>query len=705
MDPLKLSVKNFYAISKGQIDFSGLSSALILGSYADNPLKSNGSGKSSVFESISWALFNETRQVKIDDLIRWSADEAFVEFEFLFCGKRYKINRKRSRIAKESSVSLYAFENNQWINDSGSTNSETNKKILDLLKIDSKIFLNSAYFKQHDISLFANSSPADRKEIIKSIIKLEKWDEYQKKAKNELKRVKEEVDGLVKIVDENRSIVNQRTTINSALEVVKNKIDELIKQQKDAQSRLYELKTLKNENSQSFQLLVGIETKIEELKIFGKKQQNKQLELNNTIEIKTNKKDRCINNLLKAEEFLSDAENKLAVLQSGHNDYEILEGELLKARLAKGKVENEINDLLVEIDAGECNRCLSKISEDSLEKIINSRKEKIKSNKAQLIILNGIIENLEIDYKTRRLNKKALDELLTKHHNVKMELERLQDEKKGLEDEIVEYDKENIILTELIKDTIIEIKTKKNELDEIKSKIADNNIEDIGNKISAIEYENNKIANNLTAKNVELGSLIKEKEILEDKIKEVELANKALTKLNDDKASYEQLVRFFGRDGIQAVFIDNVIDELEKHANETLAHICNEPTIIKLRTQKKTGEVWQETLEIDVIMNGFVQTFESLSGGEKFRISLALRISLSEILVSRVGGEIKLLLLDEIDSPLDQYGIGELMKNIVKGLEKRFRILVISHNDLMKEYFTNVINVVKTQNGSLITQS
>src|ERR1041385_8026280 len=104
-------------------------------------------------------------------------------------------------------------------------------------------------------------------------------------------------------------------------------------------------------------------------------------------------------------------------------------------------------------------------------------------------------------------------------------------------------------------------------------------------------------------------------------------------------------------------------------------------------------------------MNGFPQTFESLGGGEMFRISLALRIGLSEVLVKKAGGEIKLILLDEVDSPLDAYGLNNLFENIIKGLEKRFKVLVISHNDKLKERFSDHIIVKKTSTGSFITQS
>jgi len=59
-------------------------------------------------------------------------------------------------------------------------------------------------------------------------------------------------------------------------------------------------------------------------------------------------------------------------------------------------------------------------------------------------------------------------------------------------------------------------------------------------------------------------------------------------------------------------------------------------------------------------------------------------------------------LLDEINSPLDRQGTESLFVNVIKSLEKKYKILVITHNDLLKEKFLNIIDVTKTNGESAI---
>jgi exonuclease SbcC len=150
--------------------------------------------------------------------------------------------------------------------------------------------------------------------------------------------------------------------------------------------------------------------------------------------------------------------------------------------------------------------------------------------------------------------------------------------------------------------------------------------------------------------------------------------------------------------------LDTIIEDLEKTSNVILQSICNEPSIIVLETQRvgSDGSSIVETLDLKVKKDGNLQNFKSLSGGEKFRISLALRVAMSEI-SSRYGGScLEFLLLDEVNSPLDRYGVETLFVNVIKSLEDKYKILTITHDETLKEKFDNVINVTKINSESEI---
>ena len=61
-----------------------------------------------------------------------------------------------------------------------------------------------------------------------------------------------------------------------------------------------------------------------------------------------------------------------------------------------------------------------------------------------------------------------------------------------------------------------------------------------------------------------------------------------------------------------------------------------------------------------------------------------------------------MLLLDEINSPLDKHGTETLFLNVIKSLERKYKILIITHDDSLKEKFDNILNVTKTNGESNI---
>lgn len=710
MEPLNLKIKDFYSIVNGEIDFTKFSSALITGYYEGNLVKNNGVGKSSCLEAIYWVLFNKARQKKADDVIRWSANEAFVEFDFLFGQKIYKITRRRSRIAKECAVSLFTKENDVWINDSCSTNSETDKKIVSLLKIDDKVFLNSVYFKQHDISLFANANPSERKEIIKSIMKLERWDVYQKQVIDKSKELKNDIEKQQKIIIDNVGLDLQKKVNQENIDLKNKMLLELNKDHKNIQNTLHQLLEIKKERNVNYLIgkLNNVKQSANEEKINGKKLQERQSHLNDIID--TNEKninyyDNEINNIKTSLNEISDA---ISSLNKKNILFKELESEILTYKIEKGKIENsieELNKTSLMVDIGECQICLSEITMEKIPYINKDRSNKKERAEIELLKIIKNLKAVEDEYRVRINNKKQLDELNSKCEVYNTDIVKLNDKKNWLCSEQMALSNEASIIDISIRGIIDRLKAFKVEIESLETKIAEQKIHNVDVEIFNIQEKSNGISDNIVYNNIELGILLKEKEILEQRTLDVIKSGEQLLSFSKEKVSYDQLSRFFGKDGIQAVFIESVVDELEQYANTTLSYICNEPTVIKLKTQKKTGNSWQETLEIDVIMNGYPQTFESLSGGERFRVSLALRIGLSEVLVKRVGGEIKLLILDEVDSPLDTYGLNNLFDNIINGLEKRFKILVVSHNEKIKERFSDVITLIKTNEGSFITQS
>lgn len=163
-----------------------------------------------------------------------------------------------------------------------------------------------------------------------------------------------------------------------------------------------------------------------------------------------------------------------------------------------------------------------------------------------------------------------------------------------------------------------------------------------------------------------------------------------------EKAYWSELAQAYGKKGIQALIIENAIPELEQEANELLARWSEGRLHVALITQVETrsGSV-AETLDIAIADELGTRKYEMFSGGEKFRIDLALRIGLSKLLAKRAGARLRMLVIDEGFGTQDASGLERLVEAL-NDLSSEFdKILVITHHPQLKDRFPTHIEVVK----------
>jgi exonuclease SbcC len=170
-----------------------------------------------------------------------------------------------------------------------------------------------------------------------------------------------------------------------------------------------------------------------------------------------------------------------------------------------------------------------------------------------------------------------------------------------------------------------------------------------------------------------------------------------------DRTAYEELARIFGRNGIQALIIENAIPEIEQEANQILARMSDNGMRVAFRTQRdtKTAGV-AETLEIDISDQWGTRKYEMFSGGEAFRANFAIRIGLSKLLARRSGARLQTLVIDEGFGSQDTEGRDRLVEAIDSIRDDFEKILVVTHLDELKEFFPNRIEVTKGEDGSQV---
>jgi exonuclease SbcC len=178
-----------------------------------------------------------------------------------------------------------------------------------------------------------------------------------------------------------------------------------------------------------------------------------------------------------------------------------------------------------------------------------------------------------------------------------------------------------------------------------------------------------------------------------------------LIKSEKDTRIYRELVKAFGRDGIQALLIDQAIPELQDEANRILSRLTGNRTQV---TMESLGELkgggTKETLDIRISDEVGERRYELYSGGEAFRVDFAIRIALSKLLARRSGTPLQTLVIDEGFGTQDEEGLAHLVEAIQTISDEFEKILVITHVDAIKNAFPVRIEVVKEpESGSTFT--
>jgi exonuclease SbcC len=200
MIPIKLTLHNFMPYRDPEaIDFTGFRIASICGA--------NGSGKSSIIDAITWALWGETRAKKDVELIHQGTDEVQVEYEFAVGKEHYKVLRKRNRPRRQtdpgqSALHLFIASDGVFRPIDGDTQTQTQKKIEGILHMDYDTFVNSAYLRQGHADDFTMATPAKRKQVLGNILGLGYYDELERRAREQRRKCEIEKEELARSLGE-----------------------------------------------------------------------------------------------------------------------------------------------------------------------------------------------------------------------------------------------------------------------------------------------------------------------------------------------------------------------------------------------------------------------------------------------------------------------------------------------------------------------
>lgn len=395
-----------------------------------------------------------------------------------------------------------------------------------------------------------------------------------------------------------------------------------------------------------------------------------------TLQEKVKELEKQLNTLsIKKETFLKDKksyENQIKNIDLtkygiyDENDFYNLQA--LKTEYEKNKKEfdllkNKISNLLLK-------------KEDNLRDIENYKKELMRSvNKKQKLqdIYRRLLSELNI-------NEKELDELKTFLHDEESKI------KKEYEKAFKEYNRTNTDLSIL-----------KN-----KSEILNSDLSDKKSKYSQItiegeynEEEEKEIRKNIETLNRMLGETEERIKNLKTMIdKKNELKNE-IKILNEKLRVYEKINRKIGsKNGkkFSKIILRYFLDSLLHIANTHLKSLSDDRYLLEVVSD---GDDFDLKI-IDRFFENERRNVKTLSGGEKFLVSLSLAFALSDFMKNKIN--IESMFLDEGFGTLDREYLNKALE-ILKKASIGKTIGIISHVESLKEEIEKQIIVKKLNSG------
>src|SRR5690606_37340852 len=176
MLPLYLSIEGLYSYQdKQEIDFTRLTEAGLFGIFGKV-----GSGKSTILEAISFALYGETERLNKQEkraynMLNLRSDIAHIVFEFLnYEGRKFRFTaqwKRRKKFEDTTSLERYAYE---WKDDSWiplDSNDGASVTQLTYPNFRRTIIIPQGQFKE-----FLELRRKDRSEMMKDIFNLDRSD-------------------------------------------------------------------------------------------------------------------------------------------------------------------------------------------------------------------------------------------------------------------------------------------------------------------------------------------------------------------------------------------------------------------------------------------------------------------------------------------------------------------------------------------------
>jgi len=666
----KVRFKNFLSYGKKWQEVELLKGINLVTGIDKDTGKSNGSGKSSLLESISFALFGTVHNdVKQSSIINWKTKKG-TKVELYF--SKGNINYKICRSLKPNNLEIYKDD---VLIDTPSHVKYYQDQLESIIGINKRTFSKLIHSNINSANQILSMKKGDKRKFMEELFGLGIYTELQKLSNERLKDIQDKLrENELKYSHNERSIEDMKNTIDNLKSKISKassesdyadelkRLDELLKECISSMLQSWELKRIKEAYDKNVEEKESKEKELDKLwvqtdmlkkTLISKEKSIKSIKLQKVpdteiIEKKENDIKEILDNVTRS---INKLNTDIAVTKSDLNrikqQKDDLDGEDICptcGQTVSGKIHMSHNDEIKKLDK-------------SLTMLYTKRKEsegESKDNQSKLDKIQLIRKKCE---QVNR-DKEKKDELL-------QEIEELKKD-------IIEYDKKKVPLAKRCTYLGVCIPPNENKLKEHEEK------SDIYKSLlQEIQYVKDKKELEDKASS-ELNLLVKDttKAINKTKKENVNITKDDI-KLNDLKDHISYIKEICKDENAKSLAISKSRPALVKGTNEYLSNIGFNFYI--------TLDNWlNAVIKGPGIANG---DYKSLSSGEKKTVDLALQNAFLDIARIQAGVIPDILIYDEVlDSSIDGSGLSKIMEIIRrKEMEDGLKVFIISHNDNITE--------------------
>lgn len=719
MKPLRLYIKDFMCYDWAYIDFTQFSSALLVGKTEGNDAEANGVGKTTIFKSIEYVLFNQSN-FNLEKIIRDEAPACKIVFDFIVGDKEYRLARTRTRkgstdlslyertaeIGPEEEVlhnSVYEalFDDRFWKDLSGRRAADTEKDLSKILKINYKSFRTFVHFVQNDFNSLATATPEKRKAILKDALNLVVYAKLEKIAKDQAATLSRELDRLNTLIE---SIGDPDTELDKLNIQISNVENELVVRQGSLENLEAQSKILNEQIAELTAQLSAMDGKLSTLVSRGQTLAQNKSRLEISVKEYTTKKKNVVQD---AHELLTEIKQlektQAQLIELDFSQIDILTEQIEQKKVLVTQYHVNIQNWMTEYEElkipmptdSVCKHCRQPMTEQH-------RKECLAKDRAKMVELqSGIREhrasvgklNLEI-----QASQQTISQLTMSRQHLEGVNTKIVTKKKELADKRSIHDEYKTLLDKFT----AELKDKEQEIIQIEEELARSSIDEakaLQQTINAEKEKSAQLSNKIAVLNKEITHFTNNKAVVThsinqkktDKQKAADLS-KLVKELEHRLSIYPLVIQAFSSTGIPNLVIHNILDALQLEVNKLLDQFKPGLQLFFFIEKTKGDGTEADTLDITYQVNGKERYYEQLSGAMQLMVLFSLKLGMSFLLQNLLGIDIKFLLLDELDQSLSKGRI-DAFADIIKFLQKDFTILVITHNDRLKDKFSHAVLV------------